>query len=128
MCSCFVWPRMKQNIVNFITSCINCQKSQIARHFHSPLAEFKVPNHRFVHINIDIIGLLPSSQGFSYCLTAIDRFFRWPEAMPLADIEQKQLLKPCIVVGYLYLEFLSGSQRTEVHSLRVMCFILWRTP
>ncbi|GBN47681.1 putative RNA-directed DNA polymerase from transposon BS [Araneus ventricosus] len=38
--------------------------------------------------------------------------------------EQKQLLKPYIMVGYPDSEFLSGSPQTEVHNLRVMCFIL----
>ncbi|GBN66101.1 hypothetical protein AVEN_204398-1 [Araneus ventricosus] len=59
ICSRFVWPEMKQDIVNFTRSYIACQRSKIFRHVHSPLAEFKVPNQRFVHINIDLIGPLP---------------------------------------------------------------------
>ncbi|GBO26772.1 hypothetical protein AVEN_248979-1 [Araneus ventricosus] len=78
-----------------------CQKSKIVRLVHSPLAEFKAPDQRFVHINIDIIGLLPSSQGFTYCLTAIDRFSRWPKAMSLADIRAE------LVVRALYCGWIS---------------------
>ncbi|GBM83172.1 hypothetical protein AVEN_43669-1 [Araneus ventricosus] len=77
---------MKQDIVNFTKSCISCQESKIVRHVYSPLTGLKAPNQLFVHINIDIICPLPSSQGFTYCLTAIDRFSKWPEAMPPADI------------------------------------------
>jgi cleavage and polyadenylation specificity factor subunit 1 len=37
-------------------------------------------------VHIDFVGPLPVSSGSQYCLTAINRYNRWPEALPLSDI------------------------------------------
>jgi transposase InsO family protein len=37
---------------------------------------------RFDHVNIDLIGPLPPSRGYTHLLTVVDRVTRWPEAIP----------------------------------------------
>ena len=51
----------------------------------APLSTFKVPIRHFDHINIDLVGPLPPSQGYTYLFTIVDCFTHWPEAIPLSD-------------------------------------------
>ena len=53
----YVWPSINTDVRRWARSCPQCKLSEV---------------------HLDIVGPLPSSQGFTYLLTCIDRFTRWP--------------------------------------------------
>lgn len=89
----YFWPSINKDINSMSRSCLACQKSKIHRHTRSPIASFNIPVSRFDHIHMDLVGPLPTSNGYSYILTIVDRFSRWPEAYPIRDISTTTIVK-----------------------------------
>ncbi|GFT66697.1 pol polyprotein [Trichonephila clavipes] len=88
--NCFVRPSIKKGCTVWARRCIPCQRAKVHRHTIAPLQKFSDTSTRFDHVHIDLIGPLPTSQGSTFCMAAIDRFTRWSEATPILTLKQRQ--------------------------------------
>ena len=79
----YYWPKMRQDIKNFVRSCHPCQLAKQSRAVDPGIGDFPVPDQRFQFIHLDIVGPLPESFGYKFMLTCYDRCSRWIEAFPL---------------------------------------------
>ena len=82
----YYWPRMFQEITDFVKSCDRCQRAKREAHPHTtqlnPLPVAKV----FERLHIDLVGPLPKTKaGHEHILVCVDSFSRWVEAFPLHD-------------------------------------------
>ena len=76
---------INKDIAAWAKTGLTCQRAKIHHHVAAPLQQFATPDGRFDSIHVDIVGPLPSSRGTSCLYTIVDRFIRWPEAIPMSD-------------------------------------------
>ena len=92
----FVWPGINKDVRKWTRQCLLCQRSKVHKHAVTPLPSFPIPKHRFTNLHIDLVGPLPPSGGCSYLLTIVDRFTRWPEAIPLVNATAETVVQAFI--------------------------------
>ena len=81
----FYWPRASLDIYNF---CRSCQKFS-ARPKKVPMINMSIVAEPFSRIAIDLMGPFSpeSKQGHKYILTIVDMATRFPDAIPLCNID-----------------------------------------
>lgn len=88
----FVWKSASSTINQWVRACHPCQVSKIHRHVKAPLLPFPTPSGRFQVVHVDIVGPFPEKKGFRYLLTCVDRFTRFPVAVPMPDMTAQSCL------------------------------------
>ena len=84
----YFWPKMWQEIKDYVKSCDVCQRSKVDRKGnHVPLNSITVGS-RFSRVHIDILCSLPKTkEGYQCILLIVDSFTKWTECFPLETQE-----------------------------------------
>ena len=85
----YYWLDIKTEVTRYVQTCHGCQSVKPTKLRPPHLGKFEVPDDRFTHCHIDIVGPLPVSNGYKYILTIVDRTTRLLFALPIAEPSAK---------------------------------------
>ncbi|XP_078246217.1 uncharacterized protein LOC144588073 [Pogona vitticeps] len=98
----FYWPDIGKQIREFCKKCDVCQRQGNSRdRTKAKLCPLPVIDTPFKCIGVDIVGPLPKAtkRGNRFILTIVDHATRYPEAIPLTNIETNTVADA--LVGYM---------------------------
>jgi hypothetical protein len=67
----------------------------------TPLGGYTPLTARFLQVCIDLVGHLPASEGYTYCLNADDCFTHWPEVVAIPDITTDTVART-LLISWIY--------------------------
>jgi len=69
------WPGLKEDVKRYVQGCFKCQQNKVQyQRKAGELHPLEIPQGLWQEISIDIIGLLPKSNGIDAIVVIIDRF------------------------------------------------------
>ena len=97
--SAFYWPGIQVDVSRFCKSCDVCKKTVRKGAVRKVLLE-KMPliDKPFKRVAIDLVGPIsfPSEEGHRYILTLVDFSTRYPEAVPLKNIDTETVAEALV--------------------------------
>ena len=96
----FYWLGSRRDAHDWINSCEVCsqKKSSRQKYIHS-LTIWK-PSHPFWQVALEIMGLLPESNGNNYIFLIGDQFTKWYEAIPISNEEASMVAQAFLNVWF----------------------------
>jgi RNase H-like domain found in reverse transcriptase/Reverse transcriptase (RNA-dependent DNA polymerase)/Integrase zinc binding domain len=81
----FYWPNMKQDVIQYVRSCTNCQMNK-PEHVSTPglLQPLPIPSEAWCSVGIDFITGLPKSVGYEVIMVVVDRLTKFAYFLALA--------------------------------------------
>lgn len=95
----FYWPTLHRDIGEFCCLCEACKKCSRKRGLRVPLIPLPVISHPFERVVMDIVGPLPRSRkGNRFVLVICDYATRYPEAVPMSQVDAASVAKELVKV------------------------------
>lgn len=103
--SLYYWPKMAQQIRNFVESCETCKKIKSPNYvMRPPMGRTLQSSRPFQRLFVDFLGLYPrSSKGNRFIFLIVDQFSKFVFLEPIRSATSRKTVE--ILEGYIFLTF-----------------------